>query len=203
MNILLKSSILAFLTASSVVSADSLCTRVGNNAADLIIIQNWCTPEGFAPQGSLDPKERCRELAIRQCESPGTLLERIGGICPNNPETPSQSDLFNLGNKCVRTVDGLIGRTQDEYAQANGVFLAKTVKPRIRRKPPARRHFGKKYGKMSDVAVLAAKAGKYIKSPTPPPTPGNSVALVDSGLAKWLCKSGGRIKDLTVTMLGA
>ena len=124
MNILLKSSILAFLTASSVVSADSLCTRVGNNAADLIIIQNWCTPEGFAPKGSLDPEERCRELAIRQCRSTGTLQNAINQICPNNPETPSQSDLFNLGNKCVRTVDGLIGRTQDEYAQANGVFLA-------------------------------------------------------------------------------
>ena len=194
MNILLKSSILAFLTASSVVSADSLCTRVGNNAADLIIIQNWCTPEGFVPKGSLDPEKRCRELAIRQCESPGTLLERIGGICPNNPKVPSQSDLFNLGNKCVRTVDGLIGRTQDEYAQANGVFLAKTVKPRIRRKPRARRHFGKKYGKMSDVAVLAAKAGKYIKSPTPSPTPDNSVAggfrAGQMAMQKWWADRG-------------
>ena len=171
------------------------CTRVGNNAADLIIIQNWCTPEGLAPRGSVDPEDRCRELAIRQCESPGTLLERIGGICPNNPTTPSQSDLFNLGNKCERTVDGLIGRGQGEYyAQgSDGAFLAK-AKPRIRRKPRARRHFGKKYGKMSDVAVLAAKAGKYIKSPTPPPTPDNSVAggfrAGQMAMQKWWADKG-------------
>lgn len=195
MNILLKSSILALLTTYSVVSASDICTRVGNDAAELIIIQNWCTPERPSRTVTRRSEPRCRELAIRQCRSTGTLQNAINRICPNITEAPSQSDLFNWGNMCERTVDGLIGRGQGEYyAQgSDGAFLAK-AKPRIRRKPRARRHFGKKYGKMSDVAVLAAKAGKYIKSPTPPPTPDNSVAggfrAGQMAMQKWWADNG-------------
>jgi len=196
MNILLKSSILAFLTTFSIVSASDTCTRLGNNAADLIIIRDWCLPEGFAPTATPVSEPDCRTLAIRHCQSRNTLLDRIDGICPNNPTIPTSSDLVKLGNMCQRTVDSLLpDQGQGEYyAQAyDGAFLAK-AKPRIRRKPRTRRHFGKKYGKMRDVAVLAAKAGKYIKSPTPPPTPDNSVAggfrAGQEAMQKWWADKG-------------
>lgn len=190
MNILLKSSILALLTTFRFVSASDTCTRLGNNAADLIIIQNWCIPESIAPKATPSSEPLCRELAIRQCKSTGTLLDRINLICPRNPTTPSSSDLFRLGNICERTVDGLLpDKGQGEYyVQAyDGAFLVNHHRGGDRSRRGAKWH-------KSDVVVMAAKAGKYIKSPTPPPTPDNSVAggfrAGQAAMQKWWADEG-------------
>lgn len=125
MNLVLKLSILALLTASGV-GASNLCIQTGNQAAQLIIIDNWCQPSSYtASDASLDPEERCRELAISTCR--GGFLNAIDQICPRDPRTPSTGDLLDWGDDCESRVDGLI--TRGGYVQANeAVFAAKTAK---------------------------------------------------------------------------
>ena len=107
MNLVIKSSIITLLTAAAVSSVSaSICIDTGNDAAELVILENWCEPDFFS-KGNPTPEERCRKVAIRTCQSGTTLRDIINDWCPR--KQPSNTDIFNLGDYCEDTVDGLIG----------------------------------------------------------------------------------------------
>ena len=115
MNLLFKSSssILVLLAAAISSVNANICIDIGNQAANNIIVNNWCTPETSASSTSSHNEERCREVAIRTCQSGTTLRNIIKDICPRDrhyPDrwTPNNNDLFLLGNDCEDTVDSLI-----------------------------------------------------------------------------------------------
>ena len=109
MNLLLKSSILTLLSASlSSTAYANICVETGQNAAELVILNNWCQPFG-AMNSYPNAEERCRKEAIDTCRDRNTLLDVIDDWCPEKPAT--SSDLKDLRGYCRSTVDGLIGLT--------------------------------------------------------------------------------------------
>ena len=109
MNLLLKSSILTLLSASlSSTAYANICVETGQNAAELVILNNWCQPFASAtsyPTG----EEKCRAVAIDTCRDRDTLRGIIDDWCPDT--RPRNSDINNLRGYCRSTVDGLIGWT--------------------------------------------------------------------------------------------
>jgi len=121
MNLVIKSSVVALLTASvsSVVSAD--CIRDGNNAAELIISQDWCSSP--FPRGIPASDEECRELAIQTCQSEDTFQSIINEWGCRQPEA---GDIRYLGDKCEDTVDHLIGITWPHLDDESSAFVEST-----------------------------------------------------------------------------
>jgi len=108
-HLLLKSSILTLLSASLSSSANANdCVETGENAAELVILENWCKPS-FSITATSYPtaKEKCRDVAISTCQGRYTLLDIIDDWCPDKPVT--SFDLDDLKDYCPSTVDGLIG----------------------------------------------------------------------------------------------
>ena len=142
MNLVIKSSVLTVLAAAVSSVSANICIDTGNNAAELVILENWCEPNFFSKTSSLDPEERCRAVAIRTCQSGTTLRDIINDWCPET--RPSNTDIFNLGDYCEDTVDGLIGlrgRGEDEeYSEVNvSSFVSKASKIRKPTRSPTRR----------------------------------------------------------------
>jgi len=118
MNIVIKSSIVALLTAAvSSVNAD--CVRDGNNAAELIISQDWCSSP--YPRGIPASEEGCRELAVQTCQS-GTAFRNI--INEWGCRQPGAGDISNLRDKCEDTVDHLIGITWPDLDDESSTFVS-------------------------------------------------------------------------------
>jgi len=110
MNLLLKSSILTLLSASLSSSANAnICVETGQNAAELVILNNWCQPFASATSSYPTAEERCRDEAIDICRDRDTLRGIIDDWCPDT--RPRNSDINNLRGYCRSTVDGLIGWT--------------------------------------------------------------------------------------------
>jgi len=110
MNLLLKTSILTLLSASlsSSTAYGNVCIEAGQNAAELVILENWCKPSfSIAATSYPTAEERCRDKAISTCRNPNTLLDIIDDWCPDKPVT--SFDLDDLKSYCKSTVDGLIG----------------------------------------------------------------------------------------------
>jgi len=108
MNLLLKSSILTLLSTSlSSTAYGNVCVETGKNAAELVIVENWCSP-GFSTASYATAEERCRDKAIKTCRNPNTLLDIIDDWCPDKPVT--SFDLDDLKGYCKSTVDGLINK---------------------------------------------------------------------------------------------
>ena len=110
MNLLLKTSILTLLSASLTSTAHAnKCIEAGQNAAELVILENWCQPSFSNAATSYPTAEaRCRDKAIKTCRNTNTLLDIIDDWCPDNPVT--SFDLDELKDYCKSTVDGLIGK---------------------------------------------------------------------------------------------
>lgn len=107
-HLLLKSSILTLLSASlSSTASANVCVETGENAAELVILENWCQPSFSAATSYPTAEERCRDVAISTCRDKDTLLDIIDDWCPNT--NPRNSDINNLRGYCGSTVDGLIG----------------------------------------------------------------------------------------------
>ena len=108
MNLILKTSILTLLSASST-AYGNVCIEAGQNAAELVILENWCQPSfSIAATSYPTAEQRCRDKAISTCRDPNTLLDIIDDWCPDNPVT--SFDLDDLKGYCQSTVDGLIGK---------------------------------------------------------------------------------------------
>ena len=158
MNLVIKSSILTLLAAAaSSVNADN-CIDTGINAAQLVILENWCGL-GFTAS-TLNPEERCREVAIRTCQSGSTLRDitnEWGCRQPNN------SQIRRLGGYCEYWVDNLIDRRGEASFVATKFDDAdsKSSKP-----PP-------NYD--TTFVSKASKTSKPTRSPTRSPTPDSSV----------------------------
>ena len=110
MNLLLKSSIVVLLSASLSSTANAnVCVETGENAAELVILDNWCQPSfSIAATSYPTAEERCRDKAISTCRNPNTLLDIIDDWCPDKPVT--SFDLDELRRYCRSTVDGLIDK---------------------------------------------------------------------------------------------
>jgi len=119
MNIVVKSSIVALLAAatSSVVNAD--CIRDGNNAAELIISQHWCSSP--FPRGIPASDEGCREVAIQTCQSEDTFRNIINEW---GCRQPGAGDIRDLGDKCEDTVNHLIGITWPDLDDESSTFVS-------------------------------------------------------------------------------
>jgi len=109
MNLLLKSSILTLLSTSLSATANAnVCVETGENAAELVILENWCQPSFGTMSSYPSAEKRCRDVAIRTCRNPNTLLDIIYDWCPDKPVT--SFDLDELKDYCRSTVDGLIDK---------------------------------------------------------------------------------------------
>jgi len=112
MNLLIKSSIMVLLaTVSGVYASGGIGEQTGIQAANDIVDQHWCLNQRRNNRNrSISDREReAREVAIRTCQSGTTIRNAINALCPNDG-TPSNRDIFDLGNRCTSTVDRLIGR---------------------------------------------------------------------------------------------
>ena len=110
MNLLIKSSIMVLLAAVSGVHASGVGEQTGIQAANDIVDRHWCLNQRRNRNRSISDREReAREVAIRTCQSGTTIRNAINDLCPNDG-TPSNRDIFDLGNRCESTVDRLIGR---------------------------------------------------------------------------------------------
>ena len=120
MNIVIKSAIVALLSAAaSSVNAD--CIGDGNNAAELIISQHWCSSP--FPRGIPASEEGCRELAIQTCQSEDTFRSIINEWDCKQPKT---SDIRYLGDMCEDTVDHLISITWPDLDDDSSAFVETT-----------------------------------------------------------------------------
>ena len=110
MNLLIKSSIMVLLaTISGVHASGRIGEQTGIQAANDIVDQHWCLNQRRNNRNRISDREReAREVAIRTCQSATTIRKAINDLCPNDG-TPSNRDIFDLGNRCERTVDRLIG----------------------------------------------------------------------------------------------
>jgi len=110
MNLLIKSSIIILLAAVSGAYASGVGEQTGIQAANDIVDQHWCLNQRRNNRNRISDREReAREVAIRTCQSATTIRKAINDLCPNDG-TPSNRDIFDLGNRCSSTVDRLIGR---------------------------------------------------------------------------------------------
>ena len=110
MNLQLKSSILTLLSTSlSSTAYANICVETGQNAAELVVLENWCQPDSFGATSSYPTaEERCRDEAIDTCRDKKTLEDVIKRFCPNRKK-PKKKDIKDLGKYCPDTVNGLIG----------------------------------------------------------------------------------------------
>ena len=130
MNLLIKSSILALLASASGVYASSIGEQTGIRAANDIVDQHWCLNQrSRASSGrSFSNEERARQIAIRTCKSETTIRNAINALCPNDG-TPRSKDIIDLGNRCERTVNSLIGFPGDaQFNEASFVATSKASK---------------------------------------------------------------------------
>ena len=126
MNILIKSSILALLASASGVYASSIGEQTGIRAANDIVDQYWCLNQRsrLSNRSISDAEERVRQIAIRTCQSETTIRNAINTLCPNDG-MPSNRQIIDLGNRCERTVNSLIGFPGDaQFNQASFVASA-------------------------------------------------------------------------------
>ena len=112
MNLLIKSSFMVLLAAvSGVYASGGIGERTGIQAANEIVDHYWCRHESSSSSSnrSINAEERARKIAIRTCQSETTIRNAINALCPKD-RTPRSRDIFNLGNRCEKTVNSLIGR---------------------------------------------------------------------------------------------
>jgi len=110
MNLLIKSSILAFLASTSgVYASGGIGEQTGIRAANDIVDQHWCLHQRMRPSAlRISDEEVSRQIAIRTCQSETTIRNAINALCPNDG-MPSNRDITSLGNRCEKTVNSLIG----------------------------------------------------------------------------------------------
>ena len=120
MNLLIKSFTLAlFASTPGVYASGGIGERTGIMAAEDIVDQHWCLNQRSRPSAlrKISAEERARQIAIRTCQSETTIRDAINALCPNDG-TPRSEDIFDLGNRCEKTVNSLIG-FPGENAQFN------------------------------------------------------------------------------------
>ena len=85
------------------------CLELGEAAAAQIVLSNVCDMAGRG-QHANDYKKSCQKMAYTVCK--GKIPTMITKYCRN--KMPSTSRLNNIGKKCPRKVDLLIGRNKLE-----------------------------------------------------------------------------------------
>lgn len=89
----------------------SVCTDLGDSAAEHVVKDNWCKPDGSSyssAQGSWP--SNCRSAAISVCE--GTIPDVADRWCPN--KKMRTSDLLDLMDECEDQVDDMVGNNDRE-----------------------------------------------------------------------------------------
>eukprot|EP00579_Thalassiosira_antarctica_P016244 CAMPEP_0201944986 /NCGR_PEP_ID=MMETSP0903-20130614/53672_1 /ASSEMBLY_ACC=CAM_ASM_000552 /TAXON_ID=420261 /ORGANISM="Thalassiosira antarctica, Strain CCMP982" /LENGTH=306 /DNA_ID=CAMNT_0048488043 /DNA_START=136 /DNA_END=1056 /DNA_ORIENTATION=- len=84
----------------------SQCTDLGNAAAELVVMDNFCTPDSDrGDKGRTDYKRECKKAAYRVCE--GNIPNVADRWCPD--KNMSTSKLSELQDKCRRQVNSMVG----------------------------------------------------------------------------------------------
>lgn len=82
----------------------SQCMDLGYAAAELVVKNNWCTPDGEDATTQSDYKAECKEAATSICE--GQIPAVASRWCPE--QNMSTSQLLDLQDECEDQVDSMV-----------------------------------------------------------------------------------------------
>jgi len=92
-------------SGASMVELGSVCTDLGDAAAEHVVKDNWCTPNSGGTYSTSSFPESCKEVAYSVCE--GTIRDVADRWCPNKNMKTSQ--LLDLQDECEDQVDSMVG----------------------------------------------------------------------------------------------
>lgn len=92
--------------------SSSQCTDLGNAAAEIVVMDNWCTPSGAYGAAHKDPnyKKECKEAAVTICE--GNISNVANRWCPD--KNLSTGKLKQLQDECEDQVNDMVGTDDDD-----------------------------------------------------------------------------------------
>jgi len=87
----------------------SQCTDLGNSAAEIVVMDNWCTPD-FAIYKDPNYKKECKDAAVTICE--GNISNVANSWCPD--KNLSTGKLKQLQDECEDQVNDMVGTDDDD-----------------------------------------------------------------------------------------